>query len=152
AIDEAGSLPERRRGAEEESLLAAKPPAFVLHEGGNVVVGHAGADLLQQPLENLVLHRRRLADEISLFLALDCLEAIDEFGRIHERRLAGYLAFDTRDKSVRHGATADPPNGAIAALLELLGDELRLVFIAVGDAGEGRGEDHLAHAAVGLIA
>src|SRR5262249_54031838 len=98
AIDEARRLPERGRGAEEKSLLAAEEPPLVLRERGNVVVAHAGSDLGEQPLENLVLHLRRLANEVPLLLALDRLEAIDEFGRIHEFGLAGELAFDARDE------------------------------------------------------
>ena len=118
----------------------------------DVVVGHARTDFLEQAVENLVLHRRRLADEIPLLLALDRLEAIDEFGRIHEGGLAGELALNTRDEPVRHGASANPADGAVAAMLEFLGDELRLVFVGIGDAGKRRREDDLSDAAVARIA
>src|SRR5262245_60880526 len=104
AIDEARCLPERGRGAQEESLLAAEEPPLVLRERGNVVVAHAGPNLREHPLENLVLHLRRLANEVPLLLALDRLEAIHEFGRMHEFGLAGELAFDAPDEFVRHGA------------------------------------------------
>ena len=63
AIDEARCLAERRRRPEEKALLAAEEPAFVLRQRGNVIVGHAGPDLLQHAVENLVLHLRSLADE-----------------------------------------------------------------------------------------
>src|SRR5262249_46187474 len=87
-INEARCLPERGRGAQEESLLAAEEPTLILRERGNVVVAHAGLNLLEHPREYLVLHLRGLADEAPLLLALDRLEAIDEFGRIHELGLA----------------------------------------------------------------
>src|SRR5262245_21199243 len=151
-IYEARCLPERGRGAQEESLLAAEEPALILRERGDVVVAHAGLNLLQHPREHLVLHLRGLADEVPLLLALDRLEAIDEFGRIHELSLAGELAFDARDEFVRHGAVADPSDGAVAAPLEVFGNKLRLVFVGIGDAREGRREDHLPDAAVCFIA
>src|SRR5262249_57436727 len=64
----------------------------------------------------------------------------------------GELAFDARDEFVRHGAAADPSDGAVAAPLEVFGNELRLVFVGIDDAGEGRREDHLPDAAVCFIA
>src|SRR5260221_14694721 len=51
---------------------------------------------------------RGLANEVLLLLAFDRLEAIDEFGRIHELGLAGELALDARDEFVRHDAAGDP--------------------------------------------
>lgn len=150
-VEEARSLTEGRGGAEEESLLTAKPTTFVLHQRGNVVVSHARTDFLEQAVENLVLHRRRLADEILLLLALDRLEAIDEFDRIHEGGLAGEFALNARDESVRHGAGANPADGAVAAMLEFLGDELRLVFVRIDDAGKCRRKDDLSDTSVALI-
>src|SRR6516225_3305317 len=89
---------------------------------------------------------------MSPLFALDRLEAIDEFGRIHELGLAGELAFDARDEFVRHSAAGDPSDGVVAAPLEFVGDERGLVFVGIGDAGKGRREDHLPDATVGLVA
>src|SRR5215467_9725934 len=152
AVDETRRLPERGRGAEEESLLAAEEPPLVLRQRGHVVVGHAGLNLLEHPRENLVLHPRGLANKVLLLLAFDRLEAVDDFGRIHELGLAGEFAFDARDEFVRHDAAGDPSDGAIAAPLEFVRDELGLVFVGVSDAGKGRREDHFPDAAVCFIA
>ena len=48
--------------------------------------------------------------------------------------LPAELALDARDEFVRHGAAADPADGAVAATLELGGDDLGLIFVGVGDA------------------
>src|SRR3984893_4075677 len=122
AVDETRRLPERGRGAQEESLLAAEEPPLVLRQRGHVVVGHAGLNLLEHPRENLVLHLRGLANEILFLLALDRLEAIDEFGRIHEFGLAGELAFDARADFVRHDAAGGPSDGATATPLSFARD------------------------------
>src|SRR4029079_90675 len=68
-IDEARRLAERRRRSEEQTLLAAEETAFVLRQRRNVIVAHAGPDLLQYAGENLVLHLRRFADERPFLLA-----------------------------------------------------------------------------------
>src|SRR5207244_13157444 len=119
-------------------------PAFVVGLDCNVIAGHAWSDLSEQTVENLVLHLRRLADQILLLLALDRLRAVDEIGCIHEGRLAGELAFDACDKSVRHRAAANPSDRAVAA--KLSGDEFRLVLVRVGNAGESRRTEPLSHA------
>ncbi len=152
AIDKARGLPERRRGAEEEALLAAEDPALVLRERCDLVVGHAGADLLQHASEDLVLHLGALADEVLLLRALDRLEPVDELGRVDELGIAVELTLDARHELIRHGAVADPADGAIAAALELRRNQLGLVFVGIGDRGEGGREDHLADAAIDLVA
>src|SRR5260370_18471165 len=50
AVDETRRLSERGRGAQEESLLAAEEPPFLLPDPGHAVVGHAGPTLLHPPL------------------------------------------------------------------------------------------------------
>src|SRR4051812_24808848 len=118
-VDEARRLAERRRRSEEQTLLAAEEPTFVLRQRGNVIVAHAGPDLLQYAVENLVLHLRRFPYQRPFLVALDRLEVVDEFGRIHEFGLALELMFDTRHELVRHRPAADPADGAVAAALEL---------------------------------
>src|SRR4029079_7278434 len=147
-VDEARRVAERRRRSEEQSLLAAEEPTFVLRQRGNVIVAHAGPDLFQYTVENLILHLRRFADQSPFLLALDRLEVVDKFSRIYEFGLALELPLDTRQEFVRHCPAADPADGAVAAALELLSNQLGLVFVGVDNAGEGRGEDHLPHAAV----
>src|SRR5712692_3609256 len=114
AVDKPRCLAQRRRGAEEESLLAAEEAAFVLRERGDVVVGHAGPDFLQHAGENLVLHLRAFSGEVLLLLALDRLEAVDELGRVDERGLARELALDPRHELVRNSAAGDPADATVA--------------------------------------
>ena len=66
--------------------------------------------------------------------------------------LARELTLDTDDEFVRHRAAADPADGAIDAALEFRSHQLGLIFVGIGDRKEGRGEDHLADAAVRLVA
>jgi hypothetical protein len=83
--------------------------------------------------EARILHLGALADELFLLLALDSLEVVDEFGRIDERCPSRHLALYAGDELVRHRAAADPADGAIAAMPELGGDDLRLILVRVGD-------------------
>src|SRR5215510_16468671 len=75
-------LPDRRRGAEEDALLAAEHLAFVLRERGHVDVAHAGLYAAHHLGEDRVLHLAAALDQADLLRTLDRLEAIDEFGRI----------------------------------------------------------------------
>ncbi len=151
-VEKARRLPERRGGAEKNSLDAAAHAAFVFGERGDIVAAHAGLDLLQHAREDLILHVRAFADEVLLLVALDRLQAVDDFGRVDEFRLPFQLALDAHDEFVRHGAGADPADGAIAAMLELGRDDLRLVFVGIGDRRKGRREQQLADAAEALVA
>ena len=62
-----------------------------------------------------------------------------------------HLALDACDELMRHGAGADPADGAIAAMIELRGDDLGLILVSVGDRCEGRREQLLADAAMPLV-
>src|SRR5262249_16718893 len=112
---EAGRLADRRRGAEKDALLAAKKLAFLLSERGRVDVAHAGLDGAHNIGKERVLHLAAALDQADLLRALDRLEAVDELGRIHERR-ARQALLEPHDKGMRHAARPNEPDGLVTAL------------------------------------
>ena len=148
AVGEARALAERRRGAEKQALLAAEQAALVLGERGDVGVAHARLHPREQAGEDLVLHRRRLADRDDLLRALDRLEAVKRLGHVDE---GPEIALDAGDEFVRQGAAAGHRYRPAAAALKLARNQLCLILVGISNRGESRGGENFADAAMHLV-
>ena len=106
-----------------------------MRERGHVDVAHAGLDGAHHLGEDRVLHLAAALDQADLLRALDRLEVVDKFGRIHEGR-ARQAFLESHDESVRHAARTDEPDGAVAALLEHRQRAVGVIIVGVVDRKE----------------
>src|SRR5262249_47344727 len=130
AAGEPGGLPDRRRGAEEDALLAAAQLTFVLGERGHLDVTHARLDRAEHGRKDRVLHLAAAPDQADLLLTLDRLEAIDEVGGVDDAR-SGQALLEPCDESVRHAAGPDETDRAVATFLEHIERAVGVIVVGV---------------------
>jgi hypothetical protein len=96
-----------------------------------IAVAHAGLDGRHHLGEEGVLHRGGRAQQRDLLRALDRLDPVDQVAGIDQR--GGDAVADGIHKAARQRAAPYQPDRLVAALLELGGDQDRIVFVRIGD-------------------